>query len=1461
MAELQSKLKGRGKINPTHTTSIRMSGGRGKQEESVGEGSSHILKEVTLKTPVPPTLLPEDTSSSGPVSGKSVKMMKLRIESTSPDIESRQSSGQNYSPNDCNHTPTTIQVDITERPDNVESPNENERKKPMVFSGHSLSSSFIQDSKSKAESSPVRKYSAPLDKATCVAKNKASNLSAVTKGKGDGVSDEGGVGVRELARIFSARSKETSKEKVTGLHRKTVPKGIHWSASSQSSLTPVVGDRLGATPGEKGKADQECKQDDSCVKSNFSSKTVKEQLTTVSPKKNDSHYENMFAGDWTSPTKPSPSQPSNGSEKGARRPVPTPRKSTSPSASSANEYLKEERSDSSEGESEDEEYVYELIEELRKNRDRGTKDPNCHNLKKLQSELELLEGIISLPPLGEDKESAETREAVDPHTTGKNKAKVSKSSSSASSIAKRNTPKLLKELRKGVVTDVEKPLEEEYITMSSIRPLMLTLSSTQEESEYHTPVIPTNKTNSKTSLNSNAGSPTRTPSNAMRGNVTASPVNVRPSSSLKEEKEENKEQNKYLTMKRPTEEEEMSRGEEQNQYMTMRHPSVLLKPVTQQGGGGGAGKGLSDWKRSQGSIFASEMINFMDQQESLYCKIPERRPITLDDISCPTTESLSDDTTSEKYIDVCNIPFKPHPSPVKQTTPISSRHQFPPPIPNRPLVGPAAPKITRSNPIFSSKVGKDSIHFTGGDFPPPLLPPKSESLLREQGIFEPSKSPPLVGGKGGGKVKSKSEKKAGRIINRSPILEAPPKPDSAKNLIRALKKEAFATKSNPEPRRPLPLPASASVSSRKTSEAVMPDCTSLDSKSTPLQHATSSPNFLLVNKPSSPIPIAASVPTDTPKLSLLSGSSPPLPLFSSSPGFERKGVVRRKQNKKAADISRKINRDSLAVILCNKDIITEQLKQKSIDRKETRADWLSSSPSHSPQKDTLVHSLGQILVDISSLLDDKEDHLKDDGANDEDSLVDLIESELNVALHNNPSYTTSFNNVNSTEEDEDYNVVITDKDVQDVVKYFDENRSDESATDDFDSPRAQNKAALSRSFSDAMLIDSPDDILRSDSVSSLPDTNDHSSSPSDEEYMEILDVSKSITVAAEKLAIRRGSSINAPLMPSDRKHSLPNGVGYFTSSGGIITSKTSGVVVEVPPGVVPKGRRQKLWFEVHQSVYRDTDPEDAYSAFSNPGNESKSDNMKKKESKIQLSPIVFIGPPDAILRKPLKINIPHCVPTDTSAWHVKIQGRGHNSRSDEWVSLTQASGHFLPRPGTNKKSFKNSTYQIHPNYARIKTKIPGCFRLVGRPIAQNPNKVVKKMVCSIYTETQRESSVDDMPTRVKVFFVNAVLDSVEALDRALTSEGYSCLERNIPMVVYGNKTDLEVSIITETFQQKRTILHSQVIPYAMFWRATRIGSARITLDVDGAILKRNKLLKLTVSQSSMETLEMEFMLP
>lgn len=55
-------------------------------------------------------------------------------------------------------------------------------------------------------------------------------------------------------------------------------------------------------------------------------------------------------------------------------------------------------------------------------------------------------------------------------------------------------------------------------------------------------------------------------------------------------------------------------------------------------------------------------------------------------------------------------------------------------------------------------------------------------------------------------------------------------------------------------------------------------------------------------------------------------------------------------------------------------------------------------------------------------------------------------------------------------------------------------------------------------------------------------------------------------------------------------------------------------------------------------------------------------------------------------------------------------GRGHNCQTDDWISLSQSSGKFMPRPGQNKKNYKNSTYQLYPSYVRVKTKQPGCFR-------------------------------------------------------------------------------------------------------------------------------------------------------
>ena len=62
-------------------------------------------------------------------------------------------------------------------------------------------------------------------------------------------------------------------------------------------------------------------------------------------------------------------------------------------------------------------------------------------------------------------------------------------------------------------------------------------------------------------------------------------------------------------------------------------------------------------------------------------------------------------------------------------------------------------------------------------------------------------------------------------------------------------------------------------------------------------------------------------------------------------------------------------------------------------------------------------------------------------------------------------------------------------------------------------------------------------------------------------------------------------------------------------------------------------------------------------------------------------------------------------------------------------------------------------------------------RLTGRPIGQSAIKTTKKMVCSIYTEPQRR----DKFVRIKVFFVNAILDSVMVSCLALPkTNAYQC---------------------------------------------------------------------------------------
>lgn len=45
---------------------------------------------------------------------------------------------------------------------------------------------------------------------------------------------------------------------------------------------------------------------------------------------------------------------------------------------------------------------------------------------------------------------------------------------------------------------------------------------------------------------------------------------------------------------------------------------------------------------------------------------------------------------------------------------------------------------------------------------------------------------------------------------------------------------------------------------------------------------------------------------------------------------------------------------------------------------------------------------------------------------------------------------------------------------------------------------------------------------------------------------------------------------------------------------------------------------------------------------------------RRNENTVPLSPMVLVGPSDALLNQPIKIFMPHCIPTQNAAWNLKV---------------------------------------------------------------------------------------------------------------------------------------------------------------------------------------------------------------
>ena len=190
---------------------------------------------------------------------------------------------------------------------------------------------------------------------------------------------------------------------------------------------------------------------------------------------------------------------------------------------------------------------------------------------------------------------------------------------------------------------------------------------------------------------------------------------------------------------------------------------------------------------------------------------------------------------------------------------------------------------------------------------------------------------------------------------------------------------------------------------------------------------------------------------------------------------------------------------------------------------------------------------------------------------------------------------------------------------------------------------------------------------------------------------------------------RRSTNIESALAAGGG-NTFTNGVGVFTHTGGVLVNAGSGVVIEVPEDAIPRGKKQKLWFEVKQDVINPLHDEAHDSShgltdsfqFNMGSAEFETYLAGKRERKVQLSPMILIGPSDAVLLRPIKIKMPHCLPYRNNSWHLHMFARAQNSETGDWTELSNTIGLVdLPPRRVRNKVYEKSSYQMHIDYTQV----------------------------------------------------------------------------------------------------------------------------------------------------------------
>ncbi|XP_023220297.1 tight junction protein ZO-1-like [Centruroides sculpturatus] len=110
--------------------------------------------------------------------------------------------------------------------------------------------------------------------------------------------------------------------------------------------------------------------------------------------------------------------------------------------------------------------------------------------------------------------------------------------------------------------------------------------------------------------------------------------------------------------------------------------------------------------------------------------------------------------------------------------------------------------------------------------------------------------------------------------------------------------------------------------------------------------------------------------------------------------------------------------------------------------------------------------------------------------------------------------------------------------------------------------------------------------------------------------------------------------------------------GIFDHTGGTLSSEETGVCIVIPPGALPEGKEQEIFFKVCRE-------------------DKMMPPLDRDKGETLLSPLVMCGPPGLHFDVPIQLKMPHCASVNPENWSFSLKASDTpDGRPIEWRNVT-----------------------------------------------------------------------------------------------------------------------------------------------------------------------------------------------